>query len=173
MGTSLIHSLAHINESSVGTDSNVWQFASIIRHARIGARCTVGANAIIDAALVGNDCIIGAASQLHPGTFIGNNVFIGPGVIFCNDRWPRVSKEGFNSKEILGQLYFTVRVEDNASIGAGCIILPGVTIGKGAMVAAGLTIRESVPQFYLVKKSGEYVPMSPRVPERIRYAKSL
>lgn len=156
--------------ASIGARTRVWQFASVIRGARIGCECVVGAYALIDAASVGDGCLLGAGSQLHPGTAIGDRVFVGPGAIFCNDRWPRVSKDGFDSEALLSGEFVTVCVEDNAVIGAGCIVLPGVTIGKGAVIAAGSRVDRRVPAFHLYKYSGECVALAPRHAERMRAA---
>lgn len=162
-----IHPLAFVAEATIGHGTRIWQFASIIRAARVGSGCTIGACALVDAAIIGDDCLIGAAAQLHPGTVIGNAVFVGPGVIFCNDRWPRVSKDGFDTEALLGGKFVTVRVEDGAVIGAGAIILPGVTIGKGAVIAAGSRVARSVPAYYLVKARDEMLPLAPRRAERM------
>lgn len=155
---------------SIGDGTQIWQFASVIRGAVIGRNCNVGAGAIVDAARVGNDVLIGAGAQLHPGTVIGDNVFVGPGVIFCNDRWPRVSKDGFDSEALLSGRMVTVQVCDGASIGAGAIVLPGVRIGIGATVAAGARVDESVPDHHLAKREGDIVPIAARCAERMRGA---
>lgn len=155
---------------SVGDGTHIWQFASVIRGAVIGQKCSVGAGAIVDAARVGDNVLIGAGAQLHPGTVIGDNVFVGPGVIFCNDRWPRVSKDGFDGEALLSGKIVTVQVCDGASIGAGAVILPGVRIGIGATVAAGARVDESVPDYYLAKREGDIVPIAARRAERMRGA---
>lgn len=154
----------------IGKDTNVWQFASVIRGAVIGQRCSIGAGAMVDAAIIGDDCRIGCGAQLHPGTVIGSGVFVGPGAIFCNDAWPRVSRDGFDMGKLLSGEMVTVRVRDDAVIGAGCVILPGVTIGRGAFVSAGVTLNRSVADFYFAKRSGDVVPLSPRRAERMRAA---
>lgn len=158
------------SDVSIGDNTRIWQFASVIRGAVIGKKCNVGAGAIIDAARVGDNVLIGAGAQLHPGTVIGDNVFIGPGVIFCNDRWPRVSKDGFDSEALLSGTMITVQVCDGASIGAGAVILPGVRIGKDATVAAGARVDESVPDNHLAKREGDIVPIAARCAERMRGA---
>jgi UDP-2-acetamido-3-amino-2,3-dideoxy-glucuronate N-acetyltransferase len=147
----------------IGTCTKVWQFATIIRSARIGEHCTIGACSVVDGAEVGNRCLIGHGAQLHPGTKIGNDVFVGPGATFCNDMWPSTSKVGF---EIDGS---TVIVEDGAVIGAGAIILPGVRIGAGSMIAAGVVCEESLPSGVLLRRNG-YITAMPQNRKRMRYA---
>lgn len=83
--------------------------------------------------------------------------------------WPAVSKEGF---ELPAGGQFTVIVEDDASIGAGAIILPGVRIGKGSFVAAGAVVGDDVPAG-LVYRRNDYVALQ-RPPDwrerRMRFA---
>ena len=74
--------------------------------------------------------------QLWDGISVGNNVFIGPNATFTNDIFPK-------SKKSL-QSYPKTIIEDNASIGAGAVILPGITIGRNAMVGAGAVVTKNV-----------------------------
>lgn len=157
----MIHPQAQIGETvTIGTRTRVWQFASVIRGARIGEDCNIASCAIIDRAVVGDRCIVGHGSSLHPGTYIGNDVFIGPAVTFCNDRWPRVPKDGFDIEWLLAG-GVSIMVKDEASIGAGSVILPGVVIGSGAMIAAGAVVDRSVPACCLFKRNGKIVPIDP------------
>lgn len=164
------HPLAVIDEKtcSLGDGTLVWQFASVIRGAVIGQRCTIGAGAIVDGATVGDESLVGAGAQLHPGTRIGRGVFIGPGAIFCNDLWPMASKEGFQYPPAH---LATIVVEDGASIGAGAILIPGVVIGAGAMVAAGVVCSQSVPSYCVLRRDGtmEMVPAD-RATRRMKWA---
>jgi len=116
-------------------DVTIWQFASVIRGAVIGRGSSIGACAIVDGARLGERVRVGHGASIHPGVWIGDDVFIGPGVVACNDLNPRVGG-GFDLQALLdGKV--VVRIEDGASIGANSTILPGVTIGKRAMIAAG------------------------------------
>ena len=174
----MIHPTARVEQPSVvknatvGARSVVWEYAKVIRGAVLGEDCSIGGCAIVDAARVGNRCTIGHGAQLHPGTSVGDDVFVGPGVIVCNDRWPRVSKDGFDSGNLLDGKFTTVRVMDGVSIGAGAIILPGVQIGEGSVIAAGSVVTHSMPSCSLWKRSGVWVTMRARHPERMRAAGS-
>lgn len=162
----MIHPQAEIGETvRIGERSRVWQFASVIRGAQIGEDCNIASCVIVDGAKLGDRCIVGHGSSVHPGTVIGNDVFVGPAVTFCNDRWPRVPKEGFDIDWLLSG-GVSIRVDDDASIGAGAVVLPGVVIGTGAMVAAGAVVNKSVPSCHLFKRSGEIVPIDPGKPHR-------
>ncbi|MDX3971158.1 MAG: DapH/DapD/GlmU-related protein [Bradyrhizobium sp.] len=168
-----VHAKAHVEAGvSIGAGTSVWQFASVIRGATIGADCSVGGCAIVDAAIVGDRCLIGHGAQLHPGTRLCNDVFVGPGVIACNDRWPRVGKDGFDAGALLDRRLLTVLISDGVSIGAGAIILPGVLIGANSVVAAGAVVTHSMPPCSLWKRKGGWVPLSARRPLRLREAGS-
>ncbi len=168
----MIHARAHVDADCViGPCTAIWQFASVIRKATIGTGCNIGSGAIIDGASVGDRTLVGAGAQLHPGTRIGNDVFVGPGVIFCNDLWPQTGKRGFDLRALLDEGKATVIVEDGASIGAGAIILPGVTIGADAMVAAGVVCRADVLPGMVLRRDGDIDQMPADVESRrMRYA---
>lgn len=159
-----IHRQACIDATGidVGPRSRIWQFASVIRGAKIGADCNIGSCAIIDGAMIGDQVAIGAGAKLFPGIVIKDRVFIGPGAVFCNDLWPSVSKDGFDLGQLQrGDLVTTV-VEEGASIGAAATILPGVVIGTGAMIAAGAVVDHSVPADHLFRRDGVVVPIDER-----------
>lgn len=164
------HAVVDVPLENIGAGTKVWQFASVLRGARIGRGCTVSAYALVDAAQVGDNCLISSGAQLHPGTKIGNDVFVGPVVVFCNDRWPRVAKDGFDREALLDGSFITVLVEGGTSLGAGVVVLPGVKIGRGTVVAAGARVIKSVPPYSIYKRDGSIVPISPRRAERMREA---
>jgi acetyltransferase-like isoleucine patch superfamily enzyme len=85
-------------------------------------------------------------ANLYHNLHIGNNVFIGPKVIFTNDISPRATDADGKVKGASDWHAGTTLVEDGASIGAGAIILPGLVIGKGAMVGAGSVVTKNVSQ---------------------------
>lgn len=138
-----IHPSAEVQTRNVGTGTVVWQFSVILAGARIGANCNVNAHCFIE-----NDVILGdrvtvkSGVQLWDGIRAGNDVFIGPNATFANDKFPRSKQRPERFSE--------TRIEDGASIGAGAVILPGVTIGKGAMVGAGAVVTKSVPPYAIV-----------------------
>lgn len=105
--------------------------------------CDIGAETKIDAfvyieeeAVVGKNCSIRPFVFIPTGVEIGNRVFIGPGVMFTNDRYPGVGGDW--------ELEETV-IEDGVGIGAGAVITPGVTIGEGSLVGAGSVVTRDVP----------------------------
>ena len=105
--------------------------------------CKIGENTKIDSFVyieegvkIGSGCKIRPFVFIPTGVVIGDNVFIGPNVTFTNDRYPKVSGDW--------KLEETV-VEDDVSIGAGTVVLPGITIGKGSLVGAGSVLAKTVP----------------------------
>jgi UDP-2-acetamido-3-amino-2,3-dideoxy-glucuronate N-acetyltransferase len=167
----LIHEKAHVEGAQIGARTKVWQFASVIRNARIGEDCSIATGAIVDGARLGARVIVSHGAFIDPGIVIGNDVFIGPHVDLCNDAWPRVEKTGFDIAALISGDLVTTRIEDGASLGAGVIVLPGIIIGAGAMVAAGSVVECSVPPAHLHKRNGMVVPIDPsRIVKRMRSA---
>lgn len=108
---------------------------SVIRHATIGDGCTVHALVWIgDVVIIGQNCKIQAFAFIPDGVIIEDNVFIGPHVCFTNDKKPPSN----------GEHWAKTTVKSGAVIGAGAIILPGVTIGENAMIGAGAVVTKDV-----------------------------
>jgi acetyltransferase-like isoleucine patch superfamily enzyme len=158
--TAFVHPKAHVEGSHVGAGTKIWQFASVIRGAKVGVGCVIGDCAMVDAATVGDYSKIGRKASIHPGVVLGKWVFVGPGVETCNDCFPRADDFGFDGDGLLSGRLVTIRVRDGASIGAGAIILPGVTIGERAMIAAGAVCSHDVPADHMLKRSGEIVEIN-------------
>ena len=113
--------------------------------------CTVGANTKIGAfveiqknATVGNNCKISSHSFICEGVDIEDNVFIGHGVMFINDSYPRATANGQLKTETDWKVERT-RVCRGASIGTGSTILANVTIGENAIIGAGTVVTKDVP----------------------------
>lgn len=133
-----------LNEStSVGANTRIWAFAHVLPGARVGRNCN-----ICDHVFIENDVVIGdrvtvkCGVQLWDGLRVGDDVFIGPNVTLTNDPLPR-------SKRHLTSHPHTV-LESGCSIGANATILPGLTVGRGAMVGAGSVVTQSVPAHAIV-----------------------
>lgn len=133
-----LHPNALCESGDVGAGTRVWAFAHVLPGARIGRDCN-----ICDHVFIENDVVIGdsvtvkCGVQLWDGMRIGHRVFIGPNATFTNDRFPR-------SRQYPDAVLHTI-VEDGSSIGANATILPGVRIGRGAMVGAGAVVTRDVP----------------------------
>lgn len=156
---------------TIGARTRIWQSASVIRKAVIGEDCSIAAGAVVDGSVIGHRCIVSHCALISPGMEIGNDVFIGPFVTLCNDAWPRAHKDGFDLDALISGDMVTTRIEDGASIGAHAVIMPGVTIGREAMVAAGAVVSCNVPDNHVYHRDGKMVAIDPkRPPHRMREA---
>jgi acetyltransferase-like isoleucine patch superfamily enzyme len=138
------HPNALCESGTIGERTRVWAFAHILPGARIGADCN-----ICDQVFIENDVVVGdrvtvkCGVQLWDGLRVEDDVFIGPNATFTNDPFPRSRKRPPEFAETL--------VRRGASIGANATILPGITIGERAMVAAGAVVTRSVPPNAIVR----------------------
>ena len=112
---------------------------------RIGAFVEIQRNSVI-----GQRCKISSHSFICEGVEIADEIFIGHGVMFTNDSFPRATTvEGRVQTETDWKLLPT-RVRCRASIGSNATILPGITIGEGAMIGAGAVVTRDVPDHAIV-----------------------
>jgi acetyltransferase-like isoleucine patch superfamily enzyme len=113
---------------------------------RIGDGTRIGTFVEIQAgALVGERCKIQSHTFICEGVSIGDEVFVGHGVVFVNDKTPRATTDYGDLQTADHWTLLPVVVEDRASIGSGAVILGGVRIGSGAMVGAGAVVTRDVP----------------------------
>lgn len=147
-----VHKTAEIEQNiKIGKNTKIWHFAQIRGGAKIGQNCIIGKNVFIDfEVIVGNNCKIQNNCSIYHRTIIEDGVFIGPNVIITNDKTPRAIDPTGNLKSSKDWESGEVLVRYGASIGAGSIILPNITIGKYAMIGAGSVVSHNVPDFALV-----------------------
>jgi acetyltransferase-like isoleucine patch superfamily enzyme len=123
----VVHAFTNLYGCRIGDDSRIGSFVEIQRGAEIGARCKISSHSFI--------CT---------GVTIEDEVFIGHGVIFVNDKLPRATTEtGALQGDQDWALQRTV-VEQRASIGSGVVVLGEVRIGAGALVGAGAVVTRDV-----------------------------
>ncbi len=133
-----IHPLANVLSRDVGADTRIWQFVVILSGAKIGANCNICSNCFVENdVIIGNNVTVKNGVSLYDGVRLEDDVFVGPNAVFTNDPRPR---SGIH----LGQ-YQVTQVLKGASIGANATILPGITIGEGALVGAGSVVTRDVP----------------------------
>ena len=151
-GPVMVHPTATIETDAViGTETRVWHQAQVREAAIIGRECILGKGVFVDRGVrVGDRVKIQNYACLYHGSVIEDGVFIGPHVILTNDRLPRaITPLGALKADDAWQCGET-RVGMGASLGAGAVILPGVTIGAWAMVGAGAVVTADVPPHGLV-----------------------
>jgi len=125
-----------ITECEVGEGTVLRDHLNLYK-CRIGRNCKIESFVYIEEGVsIGDNCKVKPHTFIPSGVVIGNDVFIGPGVVFTNDKHPRAVGEWTMGRTV---------VEDGASIGAGAVILPGVTIGRNAVVGAGSVVTKDVP----------------------------
>lgn len=133
-----VHPNAICESADIGADTRIWAFAHVLPGARIGSDCNICDHVFIEnQVLIGDRVTIKCGVQVWDGVTLEDGVFVGPNVTFTNDGFPR-SKQYPES-------YAHTRVCAGASIGANATILPGITIGRNAMVGAGSVVVASVP----------------------------
>lgn len=143
--TVYIHPSSVVDDgATIGAGSKVWHFCHVFAGARIGANCGIGQGcSIAGSVVIGNRCKLQNGISVYDGVTLEDGVFCGPHMVFTNVFNPRAFIE---RKEE----YRPTRVCRGASIGAGAILVCGVTIGAYALVGAGAVVTRDVPAFALV-----------------------
>lgn len=122
-----VYGFANLYGCTIGDGSRIGTFVEIQKNAVIGARCKVQSHTFI--------C---------EGVTLEDEVFVGHGVMFINDRDPRATAEGGGLQTEADWVLEPTRVCRGASIGSGAVIMGGVTIGAGALVGAGAVVTKDV-----------------------------
>ena len=123
----VVYSFANLYGCSIADGSRIGPFVEIQRGAVVGARCKISSHSFI--------CT---------GVEIGDEVFVGHGVVFVNDKHPRSTVENGALQTEADWTLLRTTVESGASIGSGAVVLGGVTIGEGAVVGAGAVVTKDV-----------------------------
>ena len=148
MADTTIHDTAEVSAGArVGRGTKIWHHAQVREDAAIGDRCILGKGVYVDQGVaIGSDVKVQNGAQLFHGVTVEDGVFIGPGAILANDRYPRSVTPAGTLKEASDWTVGRIRVEYGASVGAGAVILPDVTIGRWALVGAGAVVTGDVPR---------------------------
>ena len=138
-------------EAQVGAGTRIWRQAHVREHASLGETCNVGKGVYIDAHVrIGSNVKIQNHVSIFEGVTIEDGVFIGPHVCFTNDLFPRAINPDGTLKSADNWQITPTLVKYGASIGAGSIIVCGVTIGEFALIGAGSVVTHDVPPYTLV-----------------------
>jgi UDP-2-acetamido-3-amino-2,3-dideoxy-glucuronate N-acetyltransferase len=147
-----IHPTADVSpQAEIGEGTRVWSNVQIRERARIGCNCIIARNSYVEFdVVIGDNVKIQNNSSLYVGLTIDDGVFIGPHVIFTNDKLPRAINPDGSLKSAADWHVGKTHVQYGAAIGAGAIIVTGVTIGRWAMIGSGSVVTKDVPDFALV-----------------------
>lgn len=116
----------------------IWNYTNIMDGAKIGRNCNIGSYVEIGPQVeIGDNCKIQAFSFIPNGVKIGSWVFVGPHVVFTNDKHPDLRKKHW-------EVVPTV-VKDGVRIGANATLVCGITIGENALIGAGAVVTKDVP----------------------------
>ncbi len=125
--------LVNLYGCTVGDESKIGAFVEIQRGASVGARCKISSHTFICS-----------------GVTIEDGVFVGHGVMFINDVYPRaVNDDGTPQTEADWELVET-RIRERASLGSNATIMAGITVGREALVGAGAVVTRDVPDYAIV-----------------------
>jgi acetyltransferase-like isoleucine patch superfamily enzyme len=148
----MIHPTADVSpHARIGHGTRIWHQAQVRERAQIGANCIVGKGAYIDFDVrIGDNVKIQNGVFVYHGVTLEDGVFVGPRVCFTNDMFPRAITPDGALKTDTDWEVGSILVRYGASLGAGAIILPDVTIGRFALVGAGAVVTKDVPDHGLV-----------------------
>ncbi len=147
-----VHATADVHpEASIGEGSSIWHQAQVREGATLGPGCIIGKGAYIgEHVSLGANCKVQNYSCVYPGATLEDGVFVGPEVVFTNDKYPRaINPDGTLKSESDWELGKTL-VKHGAAIGSRAVIVTGITIGRWALVAAGATVTRDVLDHALV-----------------------
>lgn len=135
----------------LGAGTKVWSNVQIRTGATVGRNCVFGRNSFVDVDVtVGDNVKVQNNASLYEGVDVENGAFIGPHVVFTNDKIPRAINPDGTLKSPDDWLLGRTLVETGAALGANTVVVTGVTIGRWSMVGSGSVVTKSVPAHALV-----------------------
>jgi acetyltransferase-like isoleucine patch superfamily enzyme len=142
-----------------GDDFQTGHNVVIREHTTFGDHIVVGTNTVIDGHVTIGDFVkIESNAYIPTHVNIGSRVFIGPGVILTNDRYPQKMRDQYSPEGPI--------IQDGVTLGGGVIVIPGVTIGTGSFVAAGAVVTSDIPPMSFVKGvPGRISPLAKKLQE--------
>lgn len=135
-----------IRDATIGKNTKIWHFANLFQ-CSVGNDCVIGSYVEIQKGVkVGNKVKIGSHSFICTGVTIEDESYVGHHVVFTNDKYPRSTNPDASLKKPGDWKSLATVVKYGASIGSNATILPGITIGKYALVGAGSVVTRDVPE---------------------------
>jgi UDP-2-acetamido-3-amino-2,3-dideoxy-glucuronate N-acetyltransferase len=153
MNNVFVHPTALVETEEIGEGTRVWAYAHVMEGAHIGKNCNIGDHCFIESRVViGDNVTIKNGNMLFEGVTLHDGVFVGPHVFFTNDlypRSPRLPEAQLRYRDQTWLLHTLVR--QGASLGAGAVLLPNITVGEYAMVGAGAVVTKDILPYALVR----------------------
>jgi UDP-2-acetamido-3-amino-2,3-dideoxy-glucuronate N-acetyltransferase len=145
----MIHKTAEVSGKAViGEGTSIWNWVQVRENACIGRNCIISKGVYIDFDVkIGNNVKIQNNVSIYHGVVIEDGVFIGPHVCFTNDKMPRAINPDGTIKSASDWKVSGILIKEGASIGANSTILPGITIGKYALIGSGSVVTKDIPDF--------------------------
>jgi UDP-2-acetamido-3-amino-2,3-dideoxy-glucuronate N-acetyltransferase len=124
-------------DAEIGEGTKVWHYCNLFK-CKIGKNCVIGSYVEIGRNVtIGDNCKIECGVFIPEGVTIEDEVFIGPHVVFTNDRFPKAKTEHWEITKTI--------IKKGASIGANSTIRCGITIGENALIGCGSVVTKDVP----------------------------
>jgi UDP-2-acetamido-3-amino-2,3-dideoxy-glucuronate N-acetyltransferase len=142
-----VHPTAIVESTQIGEGTRIWAYTHVMHGASVGAHCNIGEHCFIESgATIGDEVTIKNGNMIWEGVRLADGVFVGPQVVFTNDLYPRSPRLSQAHKRYTNRQWLkTTVVRQGASLGAGAVILAGITVGEFCMVGAGALVTRSVP----------------------------
>jgi len=152
MSDAFIHPTAEVESTAyIGRKSKIWNYTQVCRGSQIEENVIVGRNVYIGVGVqIGSNCKIQNNALIYGPAILEEGVFVGPAVIFTNDKYPRAINSDGTQKGSADWNIVGVRVRKGASIGANTVCIAPLEIGEWALIAAGSTVTKNVPNFAFV-----------------------
>jgi UDP-2-acetamido-3-amino-2,3-dideoxy-glucuronate N-acetyltransferase len=146
-----IHPTADVScRAEVGPGTRIWHQAQVREGASIGRKCVLGKGVYVDVNVrIGDRCKLENGVSVFHGFNLDDGVFLGPGAMLLNDKQPRAITPDGRLKSDSDWIAAEGHVGYGASIGGGAILLPGVAVGRFAMVGSGAVVTRDVPDYGL------------------------
>lgn len=149
---SFVHETADVStDASIADNVKIWHYAQVREGAVVGANSVVGRGAYIGTGVVvGENCKIQNYALVYEPARLADGVFIGPAVVFTNDRFPRAVNPDGSPKSASDWTPVGVTVKHGASIGAQSVCIAPIEIGEWALIGSGSTVIHDVPDYALM-----------------------
>jgi UDP-2-acetamido-3-amino-2,3-dideoxy-glucuronate N-acetyltransferase len=147
-----VHPTAEVSDlAEIGPGTSIWNHCQVRENVRIGSGCILSKDVYVDAGVqIGNNVKIQNGISVYHGVTLEDGVFCGPHCVFTNDKLPRAINVDGSLKSGDDWALNKTLVRTGAAIGAGAVIVCGVTIGRWALIGSGAVVTRDVPDYGLV-----------------------